>query len=67
MWKVLLSAFINFLIASLGAFLAVLTGLKSDAELTSISQVTILVIVVTGLISGAKDAQAYLKNHEPGV
>lgn len=61
--KIVISALINGLIAALGALMAVITNMAPDASISDIGSITILTIVITGILTAAKDAQAYLKNH----
>ena len=62
--RTIASGIINGLVASVGAFMAVATGLSDNASIGDISSLTWSIIVATGLSVALKDMQAYLKKPE---
>jgi nitrate/nitrite transporter NarK len=63
--RMIFSALINGLIAALGGLMAVVTNMAPDQSVSDIGSLTVLTVVVTGILTAAKDGQAYLKQHQP--
>jgi hypothetical protein len=65
LYRAIASALINGLISALGGLMAVITNMAPNASVNDIGSITLLTILITGILTAAKDAQAYLKQ-DPG-
>lgn len=60
--KVLISSVINGLIAGLGAVMALWSNIGPDQGFEAVSQVSVAIAIVTGILTALKDMQAALMN-----